>query len=210
MNWAQFKKNIGKRVQLEPTACRWDAQGNELPEENDDWIVQSVSDTDSVTLRNVRTDHVAELGKGHIYDFRSNPARSKGGVTYGFLVLKMQVFIQGDKLWFRPNARPGERVRTFAQPGKQPSWTQFVRVNASESIPPNAAFAKIQYKLWSDDPNVPLLIRIASEQDGKLMQELSGPSGVAEQMITEQQTFYVSFSHPGLRYEIGVLGYQFR
>lgn len=55
---------------------------------------------------------------------------------------------------------------------------------------------------------MPLLIRIASQQDGAVSQELSGPSGVVEQMITEKQTFYVSFSHPKVRYEIGVLGYR--
>lgn len=209
MNWAQFKKNTGMRVQLEPTACRLDEQGNELPNENDDWILESISESNSVILCNVRTDHIAELGKDHIYDFRSNPARSKGGITYGFLVLKMQIFMQGKKLWLRPNAGPGERVGSRPERRQQPMWTQFIRVNASESIPPNAAFAKIQYKLWSDDPSVPLLIRIASEHDGKLMQELSGPSGVAEQMITEQQTFYVSFSHPRIRYEVSVLGYEF-
>lgn len=207
MNWAQFKKNIGMRVQLEPTACHLDAQGNELLDENGDWIVQSVSETNSVTLRNVRTDHVAELGKDHIYDFRFNPAQSKGGITYGFLVLKMQIFVQGNRLRLRPNPRPGERVGPPPQRRQQPMWTQFIKVNASESIPPSASIAKIQYRLWSDDPNVPLLIRIASEQNGKLMEELSGPAGVAEQMITEQQTLYVSVSHPRIRYEVSVLGY---
>lgn len=209
MNWAQLKKNIGMRFQLEPTACRLDANGNELPDENEDWILQSFSETESVILCNVRTDHLAEIGKDHIYDFRSNPARSKGEIIYGFLVLKMQIFISEKKVWLRPNARPGERVAPLPQRRQQPTWTQFIKVNASKSIPPNASFARIQYKLWSDDPNAPLLIRIASEQDGKFMQELSGPSGIVEQMITERQTFYVSFSHPRMRYEVGVLGYQF-
>ncbi len=76
-------------------------------------------------------------------------------------------------------------------------------------MPPMAGIAKIQYKLWSDDQSVPLMIRIASEQKGTMMQELSGPSGVAEQRITEPQTFYVSLSHPRIQYEIGVLGFTF-
>jgi hypothetical protein len=68
MNWAQFKKNIGMRVQIEPIACRLDAQGYELPDENDDWIVESVSEADVVSLRSIRTDHIAQIGKDHIYD----------------------------------------------------------------------------------------------------------------------------------------------
>ncbi len=209
MNWAQFKKNIGMRVQFEPVACRLDPQGHQLPDENDDWIVDSFPDTDVVSLRNIRTDHIAKLGKDHIFDFRSNPARSVGGITYGFLVLKMQVFLQGPNLWLRPNGRPGERVGPSSATRLRPAWTPFLKADASQSMPPMAGIAKIQYKLWSDDQSVPLMIRIASEQKGTMMQELSGPSGVAEQRITEPQTFYVSLSHPRIQYEIGVLGFTF-
>lgn len=123
MNWAQFKKNIGMRVQIEPIACRFDAQGHELPDENDDWIVESISEIDVLSLRNIRTDHIAQLGKDHIYDFRSNPARSTGGITYGFLVLKMQIFLQGANLWLRPNAKPGERVSAPAMSRGRPKAT---------------------------------------------------------------------------------------
>jgi len=110
MNWAKFKKAVGMRFQLTPVACRLDSNGNELPELSDDWIVDAFSDKEAVTLRNVRTGHIAEIGKDHIYDFRSDPTRSKGDIKYGFLVLKMQVFMQADRLWLYPNGRPGERV----------------------------------------------------------------------------------------------------
>lgn len=120
MNWAQFKKNIGLRVQLEPTACILNELGGEVPEENDDWIVQNISADEVVSLRNTRTNHVAELGKDHIYDFRSNPGRSKDGYKYGFVVLKVQVFLQGTKLWIRPNSRPGEHVSPQRTPQTQP------------------------------------------------------------------------------------------
>ena len=209
MNWAQFEKNIGMRVQIEPIACRIDAQGHELPDENDDWIVESVSEADVVSLRNIKTDHIAQLGKDHIYDFRSNPARSAGGVAYGFLVLKMQIFLQGAKLWLRPNGKPGERVSAPTVSRQRPAWMPFQKADASASMPAIAGIAKIQYKLWSDDRNVPLMIRVASAQDGTMVQELSGPSGVVEQRITEPQTFYVSLSHPRIQYEIGVLGFTF-
>lgn len=121
MNWAQFKKGIGMRFQLEPVPCRLDEHNRELPKENDDWLLQNVLPSDVVSLRNLRTDHVAELGKDHIYDFRSNPSRSAGDIKYGFLVLKMQIFMQGRRVWYRPNARPGESVGRFHPPKTQPS-----------------------------------------------------------------------------------------
>ena len=121
MNWAQFKKGIGMRFQLEPVACRLDQHGHELPDENDDWLLQGVSPSDVASFRNLRTDHIAELGKDHIYDFRSNPSRSTGEIKYGFLILKMQIFLQGNRLWYRPNARPGESVGRSHSPTSQPS-----------------------------------------------------------------------------------------
>jgi hypothetical protein len=126
MNWAQFKKNVGIAVQLEPIACRLDKAGREMPEENDDWMVQAISPDGVVSLQNVRSRHIAELGGDHIYDFRSNPARSKGGRTHGFLVLKVQVFLQGDRLWLRPNARPGERVNPHHTPHTRPEPSEAI------------------------------------------------------------------------------------
>lgn len=89
-----------------------------------------------------------------------------------------------------------------------PQWTPFVKVDATTLIPPNASFARIQFKLWSDDNTIPLMVRVASTADGKIVNEVAGPSGVVEQMMVERQTFYVSFSHPRIRYEVGVLGYK--
>jgi len=208
VNWGQFQKNIGMRVQIEPPACWLEANGHVLPERHDDWLIENIGSNEAVVLRNLTTDHVVELGKDHIYDYRSNPFRSKNGLKHGFLILKVQVFVQGVEAWLRPNARPGERVAPSNRPHHKVQWTPFAKVDASTLIPPNAPFASIQYRLWSDEEGVPLLIRIAAQQDGALTQELSGPSGVAEQMITENQTFYVSFSHPRVQFEIGVLGYK--
>lgn len=112
MNWEQFKKNVSMLVQLEPPACRLDENGHALLESYDDWRIERIVDNDVVVLRNIHTDHFAELGKDHIYDFRSNPSRSKNGTKHGFLILKVQVFIQGANLWLRPNAKPGEPLPT--------------------------------------------------------------------------------------------------
>jgi hypothetical protein len=91
---------------------------------------------------------------------------------------------------------------------QEPQWTPFVKVDATALVPPNASSAKLQFKLWSDDNTIPLIIRVASMSDGKVMNEVAGPSGVIDQAMIEKQTFYVSFSHPRLRYEVGVLGYK--
>ncbi len=95
-----------------------------------------------------------------------------------------------------------------ARKRQEPAWTPFKRVDATTSIPPIALSAKIQFKLWSDDNTIPLMIRIASEHDGKFMNEVAGPSGVVTQLITEKQTFYVSVSHPNIKWEVIVLGYK--
>jgi hypothetical protein len=108
VNLHQLKKNIGQRVQLEPIACSLDENGRER-READDWIIQDVSN-DTIRISNVRAGHVTLLGKDHIHHFISNPDRSREGPKYGFLVLNVQIFLQGDRLWLRPTSRPGEAV----------------------------------------------------------------------------------------------------
>ena len=110
MNWQQMKKNVGYRIQLVPIACLLDGNGCELPPMDDDWIIDEVSIA-GVRVSNIRTGHVTTLGKDHVYNFTSNPDRSQTGIPYGFLTLNVQVFLQGNKLWIRPNARPGVPVK---------------------------------------------------------------------------------------------------
>jgi hypothetical protein len=58
----------------------------------------------------LRTDHTTTLGKDHIYEYISNPDRSQGGIKHGFLVLKVQIFLEPKRLSITPTARPGESV----------------------------------------------------------------------------------------------------
>jgi hypothetical protein len=111
MNLEQLKKNIGYRVQLQPPAIHLDARGRELPTRNEDWIIQSVSDTE------VRLDEAdmlpltTKLGRDYVHHFMSNPSRSlPGGVQHGFLVLLAQMFIQNDRITYQPCSTPGTRV----------------------------------------------------------------------------------------------------
>ncbi|WP_156954348.1 hypothetical protein [Paraburkholderia acidipaludis] len=208
MNWNQFQKNIGMRVRIEPPACRLNDAGHILPESHEEWLIESIS-ADTINLRNLTSNHVAELGKDHVYDYRSDPSRTKGDVKYGFLILKVQVFMQGDDIWLRPNSRPGESVAPSNLAHHQVQWTELVKVDARSGIPLNAHVASLQYRLWSDVRGIPLLLRISSNAEGTLSQELSGPSGVAKLMVVEPQTFYVSFSHPMVQHEMSVIGYEF-
>jgi hypothetical protein len=72
------------------------ADGRDLANVGSDWVIRMFPRTDVVSIQHLETLHVAELGKDHIYDFRSNPMRSTDGARHGFLVLKVQVFVQGD------------------------------------------------------------------------------------------------------------------
>jgi len=110
MNWDQLKKNISYRVQLEPVAISLDDIGRELPLQNDDWLIQEVTDT-GVRISNIRTGHVITLGKDHVHHFTSNPDRSIAyGLQYGFLTLLIQIYLQGNSFEIRPCSRPGERL----------------------------------------------------------------------------------------------------
>lgn len=109
MNLEQLKRNVGYRVQLIPTACRLDENNRELPNIDDDWIVDRVAET-GVQITNPRTNHSITLGKDHIHHFTTNPERSRGNIKHGFLTLNVQVFLQSTRCWVRPNARPGEQV----------------------------------------------------------------------------------------------------
>jgi hypothetical protein len=207
MNWKQFKKNLGWQYQLEPISCYLDNHGHELSEINDDWELTEVTNTDAFRLRSTRTGHETLLRKDLVYDFRSNPNRDTGDTRHGFLILKVQIFIQNEKIWLRPNSRPGEKVGINNPKKKAPNWTEYQKVDAQSAVPVTAKTAKIQFRLWCENEKIPLLIRIASDRNKKFSEEASGPSGVINLLLTEFQTLYVSVSDPAIQYEISVTGF---
>jgi hypothetical protein len=110
MNLAQLKKAHGQRVQLIPVACRLDDLGRQLPEVNDAWLIDQVTD-EGVHVSNPRTGHITVLGRDHIHHFTSNPDASRfAGVPHGFFTLLVQVYLQGPRLWIVPTPRPGKAV----------------------------------------------------------------------------------------------------
>ena len=100
-------------------------------------------------------------------------------------------------------------ILTGSKKRRLPSWTEYLKVDARAGVPPNAKTAKIQYRLWSEYEDIPLMIRISSDAEGKFSQEASGPSGVVELLLTDSQSLYVSLSDTGVNFEIGVVGYSF-
>jgi hypothetical protein len=151
MQLGQLKKNVGFKVQLIPTACSIDDSGNKLPAVDDDWRIRKVSN-DGVDISNERTLHETILGPDHIHHFTSNPNRPRGEIKFGFLTLNVQVFIQGTKLWVRPNGRPGEPV----EPPKQ----EFIKTWVDVAYPFKSGLqTKLEiggYRVaWCSDANLP-------------------------------------------------------
>jgi len=111
MKLDQLKKNIGWRVKIAPAAIHLDAMGRELPTRNEDWIIVQVMD-DAVRIDEaVLAPLTTKLGTDAIASITSNPSRSSAdGIKYGFLLLKVQMYIRLDKITFEPCPRPGERV----------------------------------------------------------------------------------------------------
>jgi len=107
MNLEQLKKNLLQRVQLRPIACQLARDGRDLGLEDDDWIIQDVSDN-VIQITNIRTQHRAILGHDHIHHYASNPGRSQHGLKYGFLVVNVQIILRGTEVTIEPNPAPGQ------------------------------------------------------------------------------------------------------
>jgi hypothetical protein len=108
MKLDQLKQNVGWRMEIVPAAGHLDEHGNPLPEKNEDWFVEEV--TDNRVRLSEQTGHELILGTDHIYSFATNPQRASAQGRFGFLSLHVQVFVQGDRVFVKPNARPTERV----------------------------------------------------------------------------------------------------
>lgn len=109
MKLEYLKKSIGHHLNLHPIAVRLDEHGNELESYDDDWIIREAAST-GVRLDNISTGHTKVLGPDHIHHYTTNPGRTAPGITYGFLTLTVQLFLQGRQVLLRPTASPGERA----------------------------------------------------------------------------------------------------
>lgn len=104
-----MKKNVGCRVRLRPGVIRSDHFGRILPSTDDVWTIDGIADS-GIRISNQRTGHSTILGKDHVYNFTTDPDRSKAGLPHGFLVLRIQITLSGRDLTITPCLRPGEPV----------------------------------------------------------------------------------------------------
>jgi hypothetical protein len=103
MNMGKLRKNVNDWVRLRPIAHRLQANGYPLPQLDDEWRIEAVTDI-GVRIFLPRTGHGRLLGFDQICEYTSD--RIERGMNYGFLTLKVQLSIQGIDVNVMPT-RPG-------------------------------------------------------------------------------------------------------
>lgn len=109
MNLNKLRGNVGWLFKLQPPAIHLDPQGRELPCRDEEWLLQEISpDGETLTIRDLRILGLSTpIGADAVHHFDTDRSR---GTCHGLLMLKQQMFIQGDRITFRLCFRPGERV----------------------------------------------------------------------------------------------------
>ena len=97
MKLDKLKGNVGWRMEIVPAACHLDEHGNPLPEKNEDWLVEEV--TDNRVRLSEQAGRELILGTDHIYSFATNPQRASAQGSFGFLSLHVQVFVQEGRVF---------------------------------------------------------------------------------------------------------------
>jgi hypothetical protein len=98
MNKAAAKKLVWKSVKLRPVAIELSPAGNAHPVRDDKWLVVLVDDKAGIRLHNQRTHHGEIFPWDHFLEYRTDAS----GETAGILILKSQVFLQGNDLRLEP------------------------------------------------------------------------------------------------------------
>jgi hypothetical protein len=107
MKYDEFKKNLHKRVHLVPIPKLADELGREIGLADDEWSVDSVADSFAV-VHNRRNDYCPKISYDQMYSYMADPIRSSSDLEYGYLILKIQIYMGPKKIWVVPNLRPGE------------------------------------------------------------------------------------------------------
>ena len=100
MNKAYLKKSIGVKVQLRPVPVARDGQPF-----RHDWIVRSV-DESKVILDEPASGYSKVLGIDHVYSFMTDPGRDFDGIRHGFLLLHVQLILDGLHVHIEPLPPP--------------------------------------------------------------------------------------------------------
>ncbi len=108
MKWDKLTQNVGSKIRLVPAACHLDSDGDLLPPRGEDWTIKA----SGAEFIEIETDagQSYRLGKDHIYSYATDPDRSGDQQTFGFLSLKVQLFIRGLSVSATLNQRPGDPI----------------------------------------------------------------------------------------------------
>jgi hypothetical protein len=93
MNARQLSRNIGQLFRLRPLPWRFDGDGQRLPDSDDSWKLQSVTnDPAGISIKNISTGHALELESDNIMERRSPD----------FLMLRCQIMIRPTGIALEP------------------------------------------------------------------------------------------------------------
>jgi hypothetical protein len=117
MNKAKLAENRYGRVRLWPLAQRRMTDGTRLPPIDDDWMIEEVSADGVVRLKNLRTDHVAQLGTDRIHHFDREPHRDWDGFKHGRLEVRVRLVLSGCHIHYLPlpTFRPRRRAARISR-----------------------------------------------------------------------------------------------
>jgi hypothetical protein len=91
---------VGFHLRLRPVLRRFDMFG-ELEPEDDRWIVERAHQG-GLDLLDVRTYHVLTIPPDHIHEFRFDSSPYFPNIPTGFLMLRSQVWLQGQRAGLEP------------------------------------------------------------------------------------------------------------
>src|SRR6266568_5190016 len=100
MNKGYLKKSEGFRVQLRPVPLSRVGQPVDR-----DWIIRSADDS-RLQLDEPATGYTVTLGSDHVYSFMTNPARDSAAGKHGFLLLHVQLILDGSTIHIEPLPPP--------------------------------------------------------------------------------------------------------
>jgi hypothetical protein len=111
MNKGYLKKSERFRVQLRPVPLSRAGQPVDR-----DWIIRYVDDA-RLELSEPVTGYTVTLGTDHVYSFMTNPARDSANAKHGFLLLHVQLILDGHSIHIEPLPPPrSPNAEAFVHP----------------------------------------------------------------------------------------------
>lgn len=96
MNVKELKKNVGWWLRFRP-----DVRGLTIPDA--EWLIESVDEGKKMVRVSLpATGHFVELEGDHIHSFMKDSHRRGPEQHYGFLILRVELTVDGDNIHFEP------------------------------------------------------------------------------------------------------------